>query len=311
MSALVQLLQQLEQDNSLDRADRLRERLDALDRLEAYADFEVAAHDGMGGAVRGAATTGDPQRIDEPGLPVRADAMRRRLEAANAAFYAQVRRAIRRGEGAQSLRELAAGDGTTAEIVVAGGDRYDHLDALVSGILQFAEPAAEIAELEAEMVFFQPTPARHIFDLFRRMVLTEHDVLVDLGSGLGHVPLLTAICTRAHSIGIEREAAYVDCARRSALELNLEQSMFVCKDARAADFSTGTVFYLYTPFSGAILRDVLDALRRQAAERGIRVCTYGPCTPVVAAEDWLEAIGAVDAGRITVFRSRDRARART
>ena len=189
------------------------------------------------------------------------------------------------------------GDGLAQE------DSYDSLDVAVSGILQFGEPAAEVAERTPEMVFYQPTPARHVFDLIGRAVLTERDVLVDLGSGLGHVPLLTSICTNARSIGVEREPAYVDCARQCALGLNLSNVTFLQQDARDTDFSCGTVFYLYTPFTGTILRAVLDSLRREAAAHPIRVGTYGPCTQIVAEEPWLEVVGLLQAGRAALFRS--------
>ena len=155
-----------------------------------------------------------------------------------------------------------------------------------------------------EMVFYQPTPARVIFDLIDRIELTTRDVLVDLGSGLGHIPLLAGICTGARCIGIELEPAYVDSARRSARALNLTRVTFVQQDSRAADFSSGTVFYLYTPFTGTILRAVLDSLRREAASREIRVCAFGPCASIVAVEPWLQIVGPLEANRATIFRSR-------
>jgi hypothetical protein len=154
------------------------------------------------------------------------------------------------------------------------------------------------------MVFYQPTPARHVFDLIRRVGLAAHDVFVDLGSGLGHVPLLAAICTAAQCIGIEREAAYVDCFRRSAEALHLSRVTCIEQDARAADLSSGTVFYLYTPFTGAVMRSVLDGLRREATGRRIRIATYGPCTSVISGEPWLEVVGALDHRRVVLFRSR-------
>jgi trans-aconitate methyltransferase len=154
------------------------------------------------------------------------------------------------------------------------------------------------------MVFYQPTPARHIFDLIARTALTERDVLVDLGSGLGHVSLLASICTGARNIGIELEAAYVECARHSAKTLNLNNVIFVKQDAREADLSGGTVFYLYTPFTGTILRAVLDSLRREAASREIRICTFGPCTPTIVEQRWLETLGPSEVDGIAVFRSR-------
>jgi hypothetical protein len=61
---------------------------------------------------------------------------------------------------------------------------------------------------------------------------------------------------------------------------------------------------LHTPFIGTILRDVLNSLRHEAVKREIRICTFGPCTRFVAEEQWLSVIGALDADRIAIFRSR-------
>ncbi len=286
------LLAELSQDRLLDRPDRLRERIEALDRLEAHLG------DGSGqpsGAVRtiGAELLG------------RARTVQARLEAVNRDLYEAIRHEVQLGVRPGLLLQWATGPGrdVPADSRV-NGDGYDFLDALVSGVLTFEQPAAEVASPPAEMVPYQPTPARHIFDLIGRTALTERDVLVDLGSGLGHVPLLASICTGARSIGVEREAAYVDCARRSAHALNLTNVMFIHQDARAADLSSGTVFYLYTPFTGTVLRSVLDLLRREAASRTVRVCTYGPCTPTIAEERWLEAVGTPQLDRPAIFRSR-------
>jgi Histone methylation protein DOT1 len=182
-------------------------------------------------------------------------------------------------------------------------EEYDFLDEVIIGVLQFQEPATTTIQPAAEMVAYQPTPARHIFDLLKRTALTKDDVLVDVGSGLGHVPMLTSICTQARSVGIELEAAYVDYARRAAESLNLSRVTFIQQDARSADFSNGTVFYLYTPFTGTILRTTLELLRQQAERRPIRICTFGPCTSAIEAEDWVGAIGTVRSDRISIFGS--------
>src|SRR6185312_7590529 len=172
---------------------------------------------------------------------------------------------------------------------------------LVSGVLELAEPAAADAALTGDMVRYQPTPARHIFDLIERTSPGADDVVIDLGSGLGHVPLLVSICTDATAVGIELEPAYVECAQRCADTLGLGRATFIQQDARSADLSAGTLFYLYTPFKGPILRSVLDALRAQAARRKIRICAFGPCVPAIADEAWLEAVGTVESDRLSVF----------
>jgi Methyltransferase domain len=280
-TALVSLLGQLELDRSLEDPRRLRQRIEALDDLDAYLQ--------------------DGQFIGTA-LHQRARAVYAEFEAVNFRFYEAIRRDIQRGARGDRLREWMFDWNGAANVVNCRG--YDYLDELIGGILQFEEPSPEIVQLEFEMVSYQPTPARHIFDLIRRTALTERDFLIDLGSGLGHVTLMAAMCTSANCTGIELEPSYVDCARKSARSLNLNNARFIQGDARAADLSNGTVFYLYTPFIGAILRDVLNALRREAARRGIRICTFGPCTPVVAEEPWLSALGPLEIETLAVFRSR-------
>jgi hypothetical protein len=282
--ALVSLIGELEQDRSLDEPGHLRQRFKALDALDAYLQ------DGPNG---------------QPILTAvrhRARAIYSELESINFRLYEDIRRDIQRGAGAgRLLKWMPDWNGASVLINCKG---YDYLDELVSGVLRFEEPSAEVVPLEAEMVAYQPTPARHIFDLIGRTALTERDFLIDLGSGLGHVTLMASICTSARCTGIELEPSYVTCARQSARLLNLNVR-FMQGDARAADLSDGTVFYLFTPFSGTILRVVLNSLRQEAARRAIRICTIGPCTRVVAEEQWLSVIGVLDADRIVVFRSRD------
>lgn len=276
-------LDALEQDRSLGQPEQLRQRIAVLDQLEDALLDEA-------GSIAA-----------DAGLHARARAIRTRLEAVNDALYRAIRDSIQRGEGACELRHWAM---PSSPDDTPRGDDYDHLDELVSGVLSFETPGEPMTELAAEMVFYQPTPARHIFGLLDRLALTDRDVLVDLGAGLGHLPLLAAICTPACSIGVELEPAYVASARRCAQALGLGRVRFDLQDARAADLSEGTVFYLYTPFTGTILRAVLDALRRQADSRAIRVCTYGPCTPVVALEPWLTTDDALATDRVVVFHSR-------
>jgi predicted RNA methylase len=272
-------LSRLEQDASLREPGRLRERSDALDRLDAW---RVLAPPGDGG--------GD-----------RIDALEAELLAVDASLYAQLRDVIRRGDEASVLLDLVRAN--REDEGDPSSDRYDHLDALVSGLLRIEESSTSLASLDAGMVFYQPTPARHIFDAIERCDLNRDDVLVDLGAGLGHVPLLAAICTGARCIGIEWQAAYVEAAQRCASELGLARVHFEQGDVRDADLSEGSVFYLYTPFEGAMLREVLDRLRAEAGRRAIRLCTLGPCTAMIAGETWLRADGPCDRHRPVVFRN--------
>ena len=281
-NTLVSLIERLEQDRSLNEPQHLRQRVAALDDLDACLP--------------------DGQPIGTA-LHRRARAIYDELESVNSRLYQAIRQDIQRGAGGGRLLEWMPDWNAAANFMNCRG--YDYLDELISGVLQFEEPSAEVVQLESEMVSYQPTPARHIFDLIGRTALTERDFLVDLGSGLGHVTLMASICTSASCTGIELEPSYVDCARKSARSLNLNNARFIHGDARAADLSGGTVFYLYTPFIGTILRDVLNSLRQEAVKREIRICTFGPCTQIFAAEQWLSVIGPVERDRIALFGSRD------
>lgn len=283
LDALQTLLDEAERDHGLRAPRRLRERGELLERLETYRACGFPE--------------GDPS--GQARLRARIDALCAALEAVDAELQQSIRRDIQRGAGARALLEWADAAGCGASIP---GDSYDHLDALLSGVLQIEEPGVP-ATLAAEMVFYQPTPARHIFGMIARSGLGAQDVLVDLGSGLGQVPLLAAICTGARCIGIEWEAAFVRCASQCARALGVERASFVQGDVRVADLCGGTVFYLYTPFKGRMLREVLDRLEAEAGKRPIRICTLGPCTASVAQESWLHGEGEWELHRPAVFRS--------
>jgi hypothetical protein len=279
---------------------QLRQRVEALDLLDSHfpdAHFPDAHFPHAPEAISAAAS-------NSADIYRRVRAIYARLEAVNRELYEGIRGDIQRGGRPDALLRWAASSAEMDDVAGANGMGYDYLDELISGVFQFDEPDDEPVRREAEMVLYQPTPARHIFHLIRLTALTAGDVLVDLGSGLGHVPLLAAILTSARSIGIELEGTYVERARQCAQRLNLNRVTFIQQDARAADLSAGTVFYLYTPFTGSIMSSVLSRLRREAAARPIRICTYGPCTSVVAEESWLEATAAPVPHRIALFRSR-------
>jgi len=116
------------------------------------------------------------------------------------------------------------------------------------------------------------------------------------------VPLLASMLTGVQGLGIEVEAAYVASAQECAQGLDLSRVRFIHEDARAADLSSGTVFYLYSPFTGSVLADVLERLKKESTRRPIKICTLGPCTCTVAMCSWLKASALPDPDQITVFR---------
>jgi hypothetical protein len=80
---------------------------------------------------------------------------------------------------------------------------------------------------------------------------------------------------------------------------------YINADARKADYSEGTVFFMFTPFRGEILQEVLELLRKESLLRKIKIITYGPCTAQVALQSWLDAAIPKDAPvyKLAIFSS--------
>ena len=280
-------LNAIESDPLLFDPTQLRRRLEALDKLDAkFGGFPLAAF----------------SNDEEQRLHLRANAIRTRLEAINADLYHSIRTEIINGSPPhtllQRIHSLAGHDESQLPVP---GLAYDHLDDLGSGILQLREPTKPNLRPIPETIPYQPTPVRHILHLIRTCALSPSDVLIDLGSGLGQVPLLVNILTGAQTLGVEFETAFVASAQECAESLHLNRVHFIRQDARDADLSSGTVFYLFTPFTGSILAHVIRKLHKESAHTPIRICTFGPCTFTIAKESWLKTATQVDPGQVTVF----------
>jgi hypothetical protein len=272
-------LSQWESDETLLQPAHFARRMEVLDDVDALLPY-------IGLANSGSST-----------LLTRARAFSARLDSANAELYNSIRTQIQKGicpvEFLPFLRAPLS--------IAPCGLAYDYLDDLVSGIFQFDPPAEEPRALGPESVFYQPTPARHIFHLISAAAIIPTDTVVDLGSGLGHVPLLVSICSGASSIGVELDPAWVAIGKNGARSLNLRNVTFLAQDARDADLPTGTVFYLYTPFTGGTLATVIESLRKQASLRLIRICTFGPCTLAFSEQSWLQPTSPPATDQVTIF----------
>ncbi len=217
------------------------------------------------------------------------ESTRNRLEEINDRLFQRLGAGITSGNytGADLKHQLA-------EYVVVPGEKngddggYDSLDMFVNGLLRIDSAPQETKAREADMVFYQPTPARIILELVEKV--TREDVFYDLGSGLGQVPILVNLLNGVVARGIEFEPAYCDYARQCAQRLGLSGVKFTNIDAREADLSDGTIFFMYTPFQGEMLQEVLTRLRDESRNKAIRLYTYGPCTPRVSRQSWLERL---------------------
>lgn len=236
-----------------------------------------------------------------------AESLKKRLEGINEKLFRSVRENIQSGNctGADLKRQLEEYVDSDSYERTPDEIGYDSLDMFVNGLLRTGVVPEETKEREPEMVFYQPTPARIVLQLIEKANITKDDVFYDLGSGLGQVPILVNLLSGARAKGIEFEPAYCDYARQCARRLNLPRVEFINVDAREADYSDGDVFFMYTPFEGGLLQEVLERLEGESRKRKIRIYTYGPCTLQVSNQSWLERLdqNANNVYRLAVFRS--------
>jgi SAM-dependent methyltransferase len=148
-----------------------------------------------------------------------------------------------------------------------------------------------------------PTPATLVERMLVMARVGPNDLLVDLGSGDGRIPLLAAQRFGARALGIELIPELVAYSRREAERLGLgERVRFVQGDIFATDFSQATVVALYLPPSVNLrLRPLILAMKP-----GTRVVShnfgFGDWKPDHgdASDDaygWLWIVPAAAAGR--------------
>jgi SAM-dependent methyltransferase len=236
-----------------------------------------------------------------------ADKIKAELEQIDNQLFYKLRMAIQTGSyKTQGFKRLIEGC-TDLDLSPNGQEEigYDNLDVFINGLLPGPALPAPVQTLEAEMVYYQKTPARLVFELVEQVRFSREDVFFDIGSGLGQVAMLVNLLAGIKVKGVEFEPAFCTYAGEVAAALNLPDVEFVNTDAREADYSDGTVFFMYTPFKGDMLLQVLARLKQQSLCRKITVITYGPCTPEVVLQDWLFPTEPVDGSiyKLAVFTS--------
>jgi hypothetical protein len=177
---------------------------------------------------------------------------------------------------------------------VPAGERDGWLDAA----LGLDEIPDDGPELPRGCVPYLPCPV----DALLRVV--EHvgpsDVFVDIGAGVGRALAFVHRWTGAGVIGVEVQPGLVAIARRLAARTTLRMACLEGDAARLARYLvTGTVFFLYCPFSGPRLAQLLADLEPIAHTRTIRICAIDVPLPPC---DWL-ALEATDGPELAVYRS--------
>lgn len=119
----------------------------------------------------------------------------------------------------------------------------------------------QIGQLGKDSVWV-PTPNRLIERMLQMADTTSRDVVIDLGSGDGRIPIIAAKKFGARAFGVELDADLVRYSRLlAAREGVAERATFVAEDLFKADLSRASVITLYiSPHVMTRLRPSLLAL---------------------------------------------------
>jgi SAM-dependent methyltransferase len=155
-------------------------------------------------------------------------------------------------------------------------------------------------ELPRGCVPYLPSPVATLLRVIDVAEVRSDDVFVDIGSGLGRVTALTHFLTGASAMGLEIQPELVRSARELASRLNAERVSVVEGDAvkLTGSLTIGSVFFLYCPFSGDRLEQVMDNLEVIARTREIRVCSVDLPLP---SRSWLTPV--LLSGDLAIYRS--------
>jgi SAM-dependent methyltransferase len=121
-------------------------------------------------------------------------------------------------------------------------------------------------------VRYEPTPTPIVRALLKLAEVGPQDVVYDLGSGDGRIPIMAANEFGARGVGIEIDPALVTLAELNAREAGVEDKVeFREGDMYAADVRSATVVTLFlNPGPNLKLRDKL----RSDLQAGARVVSY-------------------------------------
>jgi hypothetical protein len=313
LSGIASDIDDIEGNAELYKATNFNSRADAID----FLDFHIIDR------IEGLLQNGAPrERLYL--LQQHAEKVKQQLEKIDADLFEQLRENIRTGVyTGSSFREMIGkylgsgirpGPPTSPASPVSDigqpdapdNSGYDNLDIFINGLLSGRPMPEATKEPTPEMVFYQKTPVRVVFELTEMAQLQKDDVFIDIGSGLGQVAILVNLISGARARGIEYESAYCDYAKTCTSQLNLPNVEFIDSDALNGNYAEGTVFFLYTPFEGRLLQDMLEILYKESRKRMIRVFTYGPCSPQIARQPWLHCVngGADNFYRLYQFSTR-------
>ncbi|MBI2377253.1 MAG: hypothetical protein HYV07_24850 [Deltaproteobacteria bacterium] len=162
------------------------------------------------------------------------------------------------------------------------------IDPFVLRLLSLDKVPARETERSAGMVHYLPSPFSSILELASRV--GPDDLLVDVGSGLGLIPVLVAWISGARTRGIELEPAYHRGALALASRVPVSRVELVEADCRRVSYADATFVYVYDTIRERLLDELLEKIELDTRGRAVRLASRGMSTPTFDASSWLEKV---------------------
>jgi len=150
----------------------------------------------------------------------------------------------------------------------------DERDVWLDLVLGIEELPSDVPDLPRGSVPYLPCGVEEILATVHEVPVRPDDELVDLGSGLGRVVILAHLLSGARASGVEIQEHLVRSARARCEDLALADVSFVHANAVDVELD-GSIFFLYAPFNGEMLRSVLRRIEEVARRKSIVVCAVG------------------------------------
>lgn len=164
----------------------------------------------------------------------------------------------------------------------------ENLDYFIDAMFGFDLDHLRRPRYDDEMIHLERTPASVVLELLDRVEFSDTSLFMDLGSGVGHVIFLVTLLAGVRVVGLEIESIYYQESLRVMQQLSLPEVEIIHSDVRKVNLERGTVFFLFSPFIGSIMTDVLRKLHAVGNHKPITVCSYGQSTLRIQQEPWLQ-----------------------
>lgn len=142
---------------------------------------------------------------------------------------------------------------------------------------------------------YLPCPVAALLGVLDATPFEASDVFVDVGSGVGRAAALVHLLTGAEVVGVEIQPELARASRELAQRWSLQR--FTTVEGDAAELArlvpSGTIFFLYCPFSGARLEKLLDDLEPRAESGRVWLCSVDLPLPE---RSWLRRVSSVADG---------------